>query len=108
MMKNCFIANGFGAFLLFAVLSPAKAAPAPPSGGSILGTVEGVISFCTKIDASSVSSYKKVDEFMIDGQSSKAIWQIRDSEAYESAYGQVTKTLKALPHNQALATCKAH
>ena len=108
MGKKCFTFGCFGVYLLFSTVSPAKAAPAPPSGGSILGTVEGVISFCTKMDAQSVSSYKRVDELMIDGQSSKAIWQLRDSDAYEKAYGQVVKDLKGLSSKDALATCKAH
>lgn len=108
MGKKCIIFGCFGVYLLFSTVSPAKAAPAPPSAGSTLGTVEGVISFCTKIDAQSVASYKRADELMIDGQSHKAIWDVRYSEAYENAYGQVVKELKSLSPKDALATCKAH
>ena len=114
MINKFSILSVLGTFLLLSTLPPAQATTpstpntTPAGAGTILGTLEGAISFCTKIDAQSVPLYKHIDEVFIDGQSSKEIWQVRYSDAYETAYGKTTKILKALTHDQALSTCKAH
>lgn len=113
MLNKSSVVSSLGAFLFLSILPTVQAATPSTNtttlgAGSILGTLEGAISFCTKIDAQSVPVYRHLDEVLIDGQSSKAIWQVRYSPAYEDAYGQTTKTLKALSHDQALATCRAH
>jgi hypothetical protein len=108
MRKKCFIVSCFGVCLLLSTVSPAAKAPATSSGGDILGLVEGVLHFCNKVNPNSASSYKAVDQLFTIGQSAKAIARVRNSDAYEGAYQQVTKELKALPASEALATRNAH
>lgn len=122
MVRNCSIASGLGILLFASILSPAQTATpirvgSSPVGvpastlsadSSILGLVEGVIHFCGELNPKSVSTYKRFQELLTVGQSAKAISQARDSEAYEDAYGKVSKELKALPVKEALSECNAH
>ena|SRR5215469_9718641 len=114
MVKKSFVVTGLGMFLFLSIVPQVKAATAnttttsTSAAGSLLGLVEGVNSFCQKIDSQSASSYRQLDEVLIDGQSSKAIAQVRNSDAYHQAYGQVVEKLKELSSKNALAVCKAH
>lgn len=106
MLKKCFLISALGVFLVLPTL-PAKTAPTNPSDSATLANVEGVLSFCSKVDSQSTIAitYKQVDQLITNNIGAPTIAQLRNSDAYESAYQQVTKTLKALPAKQALAAC---
>jgi hypothetical protein len=109
MVKKCSIVLGLGTFLLLSTLPSAQAAaPKLPNDGAFLGTVEGALSSCSKIKAQALPSYRQLDLLLTSGQSANAIAQVRNSHAYESAYQQVIKSLKALPANEASAACSGH
>jgi len=108
-MKKISIVSGFGAFLLLAVLSPAQTATATPtSAGTVLGVLEGTLNFCIKVTPQSASKYKALGQLLINGQSAKAIALVRNSDAYEKSFAQITKQLGALSTTQALAACNTH
>ena len=110
MLKYFFIVGCFGAFLLHPVLSPAQKAPANAnaSAGQLLGMVEGVVHFCDKVNPQSASAYRQVDQLFTNGQSAKTLAQVRNADAYEGAFSQIDKQLRALPAKEASAVCNAH
>ena len=108
MVKNCFIVSGLGTFLFVSMLSPAKPAPAKITPGTVLGSLEGTLNFCAKVDPPAAPIYKSLGQLIINRQSAKAIAEVRRSDAYEDAYQQISTKLQSLPANQAQATCNAH
>ncbi len=115
MIKKIPVVLSLGAFLLLSPLprahaaTPAKTpAPANPGDGTLLGTLEGAISFCTKGNPNALPSYKQVDRFLTETQGAKAIAQIRTTDSYEDAYEQVVKLLKGLTAKEAAAACSGH
>jgi hypothetical protein len=117
-MKKFYFVCCFGAFLLLPVLSPAQKATTNASanttpttnasGDSLLGTIEGVVYFCDKVNRNSASGYKQIDHLLVDGQTAKTLNQIRNSDAYESTITQTNRLLGRLPAKEALAVCNAH
>ena len=112
MVKKISIVAGFGAFLLVSSLAPAQKTPKPStstsSDGTVLGVLDGVVSFCAKVSPGSASTYRELSQFITNGQSAQAVTQVRDSDLYQKAYQQVGKDLKTLSANDAVAACNAH
>jgi len=138
MLKKYFVVCGLGAFLFTSMLSHARAvpstqnpvptpsnrvlgtshpvkgplgfapAPAIPSAGTIIGSLEGTLAFCTSVNPQGAAGYNLIDQLITNGQSAGAVAQVRSSNAYEIAYGQITKQLRAYPRARAIAECKPH
>jgi hypothetical protein len=113
MVKKISIVAGFGAFLLVSSLAPAQKTQKTPStstssDGTVLGVLDGVVSFCAKVSPGSASTYRELSQFITNGQSAQAVTQVRDSDLYQKAYQQVGKDLKTLSANDAVAACNAH
>ncbi len=136
MMTKTLMVCGFGAILASSILAPgqkgpskdsdAKSQTAPghrvgdkgdkgddgghgtASGNSLLGLLEGAISFCGKISPGSPSIYRQVDVLLTSGASAQALAQARNSDDYGRAFKQTTDELRGLPASQALAECSSH
>lgn len=102
------IAVGLGVILLTSTLASAQAASTDTSGASLLGVVEGAMNFCSKVSSGAASGYKQIDQIFLQGQSEKAIEQVRGSVAYSSSFNQTKKLLQGLSPADALAVCNAH
>ena len=102
MLKKISIVGGSG--LLLSVLVPAQTAP--PTFGELLGTVEGTMNFCAKINPKSAAKYKEMSQIVTNGHSEELVAEIRESKEYKDTVDQVSKKLGALSAKEAAATCK--
>jgi hypothetical protein len=107
-MQKISVVSALGAFLSLSMLSPAQTAAATTSAGTMLGSLEGAFNFCSKVNPQAAPKYKLFDQLLTNGESAKAIAQVRNSDAYEDAYQQISRKLKALPAREALAVCSVH
>ena len=138
MLKKYFVVCGLGAFLFTSMSSHAKAVPATenpvpapthrvlgtshpvqgplgfapgpaiPSVGTIIGSLEGTLAFCTSVNPQGAAGYNLIDQLITNGQSAGAVAQVRSSNAYEIAYIQITNQLRSYPRSKAIAECKPH
>jgi hypothetical protein len=79
-----------------------------PSAGTIIGSLEGTLAFCTSANPQGAASYDAFDQLITNGQSASAMAELRNSDSYERAYRQITKQLRALSPAEAVAECKPH
>lgn len=109
MARKLSIIGGIAAAL---ALSTMASATAPSSAnsieGTILGTIEGALKFCSKVSPGSLTSYAQVDQLFTAGQTSQSLSQVRNGDAYETAFSKTTKLLQGLPASQSKAECNAH
>lgn len=106
MLKK--IALGFGVILLTSTLAPAQNASTDTGGASLLGVVEGAMSFCSKVNPGTPSGYKQIDQVFLHGQSEKTLEQVRESSAYTASFNQTKKLLQGLSPADASAVCNTH
>jgi hypothetical protein len=104
MLNKISIVGGLG--LVLSTLAAAQKAPAPPTAASLLGTIDGTVNFCTKVNPKSAAKFKEMGQLITNGQSDEAIAQIRDSKEYKDTLDQTSKKLAALSTKEAAETCK--
>lgn len=80
----------------------------PTSGNSMLGMLEGAISFCSKISAGSPAGYVQMDQVFTNGQNSQTLTQARNSSDYKASFSQIVAQLGGLTSSQASAQCASH
>lgn len=80
----------------------------PTSGNSMLGMVEGAISFCSKVSSGTPSGYIQVDQLLTSSQSVQTLSQVRNSSDYQASFSQIFDQLGALTPSQASAQCTSH
>lgn len=89
---------------VFALPALLPAAP-PPISPKALGHAEAIISYCSKVDASSADKYKDWGKKLVAGMSPKALTSARDSEDYKETYAFLIGELEKVPADKAAETC---
>jgi hypothetical protein len=77
-------------------------------GDSLLGLLEGAISFCGTISAGSPAGYRQMDLLYTSGQTSRDLQKVRGSDDYKSAYNQTQQQLQGLSKPNAVSVCNSN
>jgi len=77
-------------------------------GDSLLGLLEGAISFCGTISAGSPAGYRQMDLLYTSGQTSRDLQKVRGSNDYKSAYSQTQQQLQGLSNPNAVSVCNSN
>jgi hypothetical protein len=105
MMKKISFVSGIGAFLFLSLLLPAQTAPAQLSGPT-LGTLEGMLKFCGKVNPQAADKYQDMIKRLTKDQPEDKLAELRDSQEYKDSLDQIGKQLGELSTEDAIATCK--
>jgi hypothetical protein len=102
MLRKIAIVSGLG--VLLSILAPAQTAP--PTFAELLGTLDGTVNFCTKVNPKSAAKYREMVQLVTNGHSDELIAEIREGKEYKGTVDQISKKLGALSPKEASATCK--
>jgi len=107
MMKKISFVSGIGAFLFLSLLAPAQTATTHLSAPA-LGTFEGMLSFCGKVNPQSADKYNELVKNLTKDQTADALAEMRNSQEYKDSLDQISAQLGELSNKDALETCKVH
>jgi hypothetical protein len=88
-----------------AVAGSAAAEPEPAPAHS-LGVTEGLLTYCTKVDAASAAKIKLKAKALSEGLSAVALKQMRNSAEYRTAYESVTQFVEKVDPHNAMQPCR--
>jgi hypothetical protein len=87
------------------VLAQAAGAAEPAPSGQVLGTIEAVISHCSKVDAASAAKYQQQLKLIVQGADEEALAEVRNSDEYKQAYQAATDQLGDATGDEARRNC---
>ena len=91
--------------VVIALAPPAWADTPPAPSGDVLGTLEAVLNYCSKIDAGSAAGYQQRLKLVVQGADEKAVKEVRESDEYRDAYQRTADLLADVNADEARQTC---
>lgn len=104
MVRKISILSSASVFLVLSLLAPAQTAPATPND-SILGTLEGVLDFCGKVNPTASSTYQQLDALLTNGLTPASVTQSRKNQDYKNSHAKISQQLGELSKKQAVDSC---
>ena len=90
---------------IVALAQPAWADGAPTPSADALGTIEALLSYCSKIDAGSAAGYQQQLNLFVKGADEKVVTEVRESDEYRDAYQRTADLLSDVNADEARQTC---
>ena len=90
---------------VIAFAQPVRADGAPAPSADALGTIEALLSYCSKIDAGSAAGYQQQLNLFVKGADEKVVTEVRESDEYRDAYQRTADLLSAVNADEARQTC---
>ena len=72
-----------------------------------LGALHAVFDFCAKIDPAQSNSFNGQAESLFNGLGRPQVTALLENSAYKQGYENLTKSLRELPHGEAVPACRA-
>jgi len=94
-----------GMSAVIAVAQPARADTPPAPSADVLGTIEAVLNYCSKVDAGSAAGYQQRLKVVVQGADEKALTEVRESDEYRDAYQRIADLLVDVNADEARQTC---
>jgi hypothetical protein len=93
--------------LSLALAVPQFALAELPVSSQTLGQVEGILSFCTKMDSGLAKYYEQQSRALVGNATAKELAEARDSSEYKEAYEAINAELEKVDKERAADSCSS-
>ena len=79
-----------------------------PLSNDAFGKVEGIVSYCGKIDTGSGAKYQERAKLLVKDVPEKELTEARKSAEYKESYDSISADLEKAPKENSVPSCRAY